>query len=494
MIKILIALAALASAAATAAPAYKATRLGTLGGTGGYANGVNDAGQVVGYSYLPGNASWHAYLYDGTMRDLGTLGGALSSGNSINAAGQVAGFSMTVENTEHAFRYSGGKMTSLGTLGGRDSRGIGINAKGDVTGSSSMPGNTATHAFAYVNGQMRDLGTLGGESSLGNAINASGQVTGFSDLPYVVALGSRQHAFLYTDDMMRDLGTLGGGFSMGSAINDRGQVTGNSGHAFLYTDGAMRDLGTLGGTSSWGFGINNAGFVVGTSETAGKVNHAFVYDGTMRDLNAIVSGLAGTVLSVANGINDKGQIVANGCSASLICQAFLLDPLPGVVDPPPKVAAVEFRHAGFDHYFLTANAAEIAALDAGAFAGWTRTGETINVYPSPFAGTATMCRFFGASFGEKSSHFYTHDAGECALVSQGAAWSFEGDVMATVVPDASGTCAAGTKQVYRLYNNGAGGAPAHRYTTSPAIRSQMAAAGWIAEGYGPDGVFMCAPD
>ena len=83
MIKILIALAALASAAATAAPAYKATRLGTLGGTGGYANGVNDAGQVVGYSYLPGNASWHAYLYDGTMRDLGTLGGALSSGNSI---------------------------------------------------------------------------------------------------------------------------------------------------------------------------------------------------------------------------------------------------------------------------------------------------------------------------------------------------------------------------------------------------------------------------
>ena len=33
----------------------------------------------------------------------------------------------------------------------------------------------------------------------------------------------------------------------------------------------------------------------------------------------------------------------------------------------------------------------------------------------------------------------------------------------------------------------------HRYVTSPAIRATMLAAGWIAEGYGPDAVAMCAP-
>jgi hypothetical protein len=47
--------------------------------------------------------------------------------------------------------------------------------------------------------------------------------------------------------------------------------------------------------------------------------------------------------------------------------------------------------------------------------------------------------------------------------------------------------------IYRLYNNGPGGAPNHRYTTSDAIRAQMIAQGWIPEGYGPLGVIMCSP-
>ena len=33
----------------------------------------------------------------------------------------------------------------------------------------------------------------------------------------------------------------------------------------------------------------------------------------------------------------------------------------------------------------------------------------------------------------------------------------------------------------------------HRYTTSRAVRDQMAAMGWTIEGDGPDFVVMCAP-
>jgi hypothetical protein len=48
-------------------------------------------------------------------------------------------------------------------------------------------------------------------------------------------------------------------------------------------------------------------------------------------------------------------------------------------------------------------------------------------------------------------------------------------------------------RVFRLYNNGQGGAPNHRYTTDPGTWAQMVAQGWIGEGDDYLGVSMCAP-
>src|SRR3954466_10993931 len=70
-------------------------RLGTLpGGDSSYALGINDAGQVTGYSGTF-NYEVHAFLYsNGQMTDLGTLPGyTFSSGSAINDAGQVTGYS-----------------------------------------------------------------------------------------------------------------------------------------------------------------------------------------------------------------------------------------------------------------------------------------------------------------------------------------------------------------------------------------------------------------
>jgi len=54
----------------------------------------------------------------------------------------------------------------------------------------------------------------------------------------------------------------------------------------------------------------------------------------------------------------------------------------------------------------------------------------------------------------------------------------------------TGTCAAGTIPVYRLWNNRID--TNHRYTTDVTIKQQMIARGYIAEGFGPEGVAMCA--
>jgi mono/diheme cytochrome c family protein len=161
----------------------------------------------------------------------------------------------------------------------------------------------------------------------------------------------------------------------------------------------------------------------------------------------------------------------------------------------PSVAAQEFYHAGFDHYFVTAIAAEITMLGNGTFAGWAPTGHSFNVYPlagAP-AGTATVCRFFSTTFAPKSSHFYTPSAPECAMVKSNANWSFEGEVFNVPAAAADGSCPPATQPVYRLYNNGQGAAPNHRYTTDTAIRTQMIAKGWVPEGYGAQGVIMCSP-
>lgn len=157
--------------------------------------------------------------------------------------------------------------------------------------------------------------------------------------------------------------------------------------------------------------------------------------------------------------------------------------------------AVEYYRADWDHYFMTSFPEEIAALDAGAFAGvWKRTGLIFDVWSGPVAGASPTCRFFSTSFAPKSSHFYTPYASECASVRANSDWQYEEVSFFLRLPDVGGRCTPGTSELYRLYNNGMGATPSHRYTISAVTFNQMRAAGWTVEGDGVTGVFACAPE
>ena len=66
---------------------------------------------------------------------------------------------------------------------------------------------------------------------------------------------------------------------------------------------------------------------------------------------------------------------------------------------PGTIPVVEYFHEAFRHYFLTASTAEIAALDHGDVAGWTRTGYQFNAYSPGDERANQVCRFFSTAFG-----------------------------------------------------------------------------------------------
>jgi hypothetical protein len=148
-----------------------------------------------------------------------------------------------------------------------------------------------------------------------------------------------------------------------------------------------------------------------------------------------------------------------------------------------ETLVVEYYNPTLDHYFITAEPAEMAMLDAGIVVpGWRRTGLAFKARPvgSPFG--LSTCRFFGTPGIGPNSHFYTTDAAECAKVKADRFWTYEGIAFNAQAADA-GSCAQDRVPVARLYNNGMGGQANHRYTTSRSETRQMTANGWIVEGY-----------
>ena len=222
-------------------------------------------------------------------------------------------------------------------------------------------------------------------------------------------------------------------------------------------------------------GLITSNTKIGQITTSGVVLDAPVPPGTSTAAYIAVRASDGTVFFTLPG-NDKYGVVIPALAIA------------------PDALVVEFYRVSGDHYFITTNADEINKLDTGGIPGWVRTGLTFKAWAAadaPIPNANPVCRFYG----QLGSHFFSASLDECQAViaNYPLAWILESpNVFEVVLPNAvDGSCPAGTVPVYRLYSNRIDAE--HRYTTSLAIRSQMLAMGWIAEGYGPIGVVMCVP-
>jgi len=317
---------------AAAAPIYTCKKLPTISNMKLSARGINNAGQVSGYN----QSTARAFIYkDGVTRDLGTLPAPFDSwseGTAINDGGQVVGNSLTYDCRSHAFISGPGGLSEIGPppkgpLPAPDADYFVECLKGEKAAGWWRAGST-TRACVYENGKVYSPYEFPPWSQ-GASLNTAGDMVGMAGN----GPGDCQ-AFLYSGGILHLLGTLPAPYdsrSQGKAVNDSGIVVGcsyssstNVPYAFIYDqEGGMKPLGTLPAPydyACYATGINAAGQVVGYCMSSSYGYRAWLYSGgVMYDLNDLVRNLpAGEVLSSAYGINDKGQIAANGYSAYLL--------------------------------------------------------------------------------------------------------------------------------------------------------------------------------
>lgn len=292
------------------AASYQATDIAAFdSGTRVTVSGVNSSGIIAG-TIAQSNGKQQAFTWSATagFHYLNALQGFEESvATGINDEGQVVGYSAY---SGYSFRASlwgeGSTAQDLGALLSGEyssgSKAFGINKYGQIVGAS-----TCSHGYEHAVLWTTYLEDISGTNDLvnasANAVNNDGTV-----------VGQRWgHAFIWNRETgMSEINVSGLLNTTAVDINNLGQVIGQpysttaGGQSFVWQEGyGVNFIGTLPYTSANSYSladdINNVGQVVGMSN-----DQAFIWD----NVNGIQSLplLSGHLRGAANSINDSGLI------------------------------------------------------------------------------------------------------------------------------------------------------------------------------------------
>ena len=256
--------------------------------------GINDSDAIVGAIYtsageLPSRAFVHR---DGSYTVLPLvhptdLGGAAIG---INGRGEVVGVDRTSSHNERGWLWSDGAYSSL-PVSGTNTVAVGINASGTIVGYRRV-----NFIRRLLTGQFRRSGEMGFVLSHGTTRYLNGPVHAIN------ALGVAAGASSTRAHLMR--------------IRVRGAAT-----ATVFEDGTATSILSV---PSAAFGINSAGDVIGSYRT-GSGSRAFIWGAKSGAFDITPAGYR---TAVAAAINNRGEILGYGETASGAPQDFLLTPDP----------------------------------------------------------------------------------------------------------------------------------------------------------------------
>ena len=294
---------------APTAPLIRTSGLGALYPEESYGTGINDFGQVVGWStvrspegFIDFGGGFIWMRWSGLLA-LTSLGIPLQYPAAINLRGEIVG-SAPVAGYRHVGLFVPGAGVTDLTPGTVHASPVDMNERGEIAANFRVASETRAHYYSQATGWI-DIGTFGGAYSRAHALNNRGEVVGEAQ-----TVDGSYHAFVWS--RTHGMRSLPGGRSAAYGINDRGEIVGvRDAQAVIWRRGGqVEELGLLGeyGNGSVATDINELSQVVGYAWPGNTEEHAFVWTAEkgMMDLGSLDTE---TCASAAARINNAGQII-----------------------------------------------------------------------------------------------------------------------------------------------------------------------------------------
>jgi serine protease len=220
-----------------------------------------------------------------------------------------------------------------------------------------------------------------------------------------------------------------------------------------------------------------------------------------RNANLTPGQVLSIVTSTARTFPPGTQCASAGvCGAGLLDAGLALQNTISSTDSAPAgtMPVIEYYRSDLDHYFMTADPAEINYFDTVLASVYQRTGEVFYAWTDPSLAPPeillqAVCRFT-SPLPLINSYIFTASDSDCQFMSNNypGVWYLETTSAFYVqLSDGNGACPTGSLPIYRFFNNR--NDANMRHTRDLTVRRQMLNKKWAPSGFGPNGVAFCTP-
>ena len=235
--------------------------------------GINTAGDMVGYYGATSNGPYHGFLLRGGNFTFFDYPGAQSTfASKINDSGLIVGYTPG-GSREHGFLYDGTTFTQIRAGKNSVTACFGINNAGYIVGGTGMGD---TRAFELRGSRLKMINFPGLYfNAYGTGINNFGQVAGWT------TDGSNTHGYEYNQGAFTQIDFPGALMTEAWDINNSGVIigwyeVGAFAYGFTWINGQYTSLSYPGAEGTFAEGTNASGQIVGAYTLDNIHYHGFV--------------------------------------------------------------------------------------------------------------------------------------------------------------------------------------------------------------------------